>query len=195
MKKFSVILIVLTAFTFSAALAACASSGDNITQPCCGVQQNVTDKQNLIDQQDCSDQQGCSDQQSCSMDIPFGDVQYIRIGSGFGPVNPAHTVIHSLNELNQYTASINNGSFWDDVYKNAIEKYSGSFFANNFLVIILLEEISGSNRHKVERIDINGDIIIKRLIPEIGTSDMATWNIIIELDNNFKADTFQVLLN
>lgn len=122
------------------------------------------------------------------------DVQYIRVGSGQGPRNPAYTVISSMNELNQYTRNFNRGSHWLTEYENAISKYSDSYFRDNFLLIVLLEENSGSNRHKVERVDKNGDIIIERLIPEIGTSDMATWSIIIELNNNLKLDKYNIIL-
>jgi hypothetical protein len=77
---------------------------------------------------------------------------------------------------------------------NAIEKYSDDFFAGNYLVIVLLGEGSGSIRHKVERVDTNGDIVITRQLPEIGTADMAAWNIIIELNNDFKPEQYQVVL-
>jgi len=128
-----------------------------------------------------------------SSQIDF-DVQYIRIGSGFGPRNPNSTVISSMDELNQYPRSLSNRSFWETEYTNAISKYSDSYFADNFLVIVLLEENSGSNRHKVERIEPNGNIFIKQLIPEIGTADMATWIIFIELNNNFRLEQYRVVL-
>ncbi|MCL2444459.1 MAG: hypothetical protein FWD13_13490 [Treponema sp.] len=122
------------------------------------------------------------------------NVQYIRIGSGFGPMNPICTVISSVNELEIYTGSFDKNLFWEAGYADAIAKYTDNYFTDNFLVIVLLEENSGSNRHEVEKVETNGDIIINRLIPEIGTADMATWNIIIELNNNFKPEHFQVIL-
>ena len=122
------------------------------------------------------------------------EAQYIRIGSGLGQRTPVCAVISSLNELNQYTNSLRSSSFWETEYLNTISKYTNNYFSNNFLVIIFLQENSGSNRHRVDKIDFNGDIIIERLVPEIGTSDMATWNIIIELNNNFKSDKYQILM-
>ena len=122
------------------------------------------------------------------------EASYIRIGSGFGPRQPVYTVISSLNELNQYTRNLSSSSFWETEYLNTISKYTNNYFSNNFLIIVMLEENSGSNRHRVERIDTNGDIVISQLIPEIGTADMATWNIIIEQNNRFKLDRYQVLL-
>ena len=120
--------------------------------------------------------------------------QYLRVGSGMGPGNPVCTVILSRLELEQYSDNYNRQAYGNIEYIDAIAKYSDRYFIDNFLVIVLLEENSGSNRHKVESVNRNGDIIIKRLIPEIGTSDMATWNIIIELNNNFKQEKFQVVL-
>jgi len=111
-----------------------------------------------------------------------------------GPGNPVCTVILSRLELEQYSDNYNRQAYGNIEYIDAIAKYSDRYFIDNFLVIVLLEENSGSNRHKVESVNRNGDIIIKRLIPEIGTSDMATWNIIIELNNNFKQEKFQVVL-
>jgi hypothetical protein len=74
-----------------------------------------------------------------------------------------------------------------------IGNYTDAFFASNFLVLVLLEEISGSYRHRVERIEESGDIIITRLVPGIGTADMAQWHIIIELDNDYKLEEFQAV--
>jgi hypothetical protein len=58
--------------------------------------------------------------------------------------------------------------------------------------MVLLAEPSGSIRHRVERIDDKGEIVICRMIPEIGTDDMAEWTIIIELSNTNKPDHFEV---
>jgi hypothetical protein len=61
-------------------------------------------------------------------------------------------------------------------------------------VIVGLVENSGSNRHKVVKIDEDGVIVINRLLPaEAVTADMASWSILIELNKNntfkqFKAE-------
>ncbi|MCL2722274.1 MAG: hypothetical protein FWD47_13175 [Treponema sp.] len=122
------------------------------------------------------------------------NVQYVRIG--YGSDFPTYTIIDSREMLNHFhfSRNISNISLRDSEFLNAISKYTDSFFTNNFLVIICLNEPSGSNRHKVEKIDSNGDIIIKQLIPEIGTADMATWLIFIELKNSFKLERYRVVL-
>jgi len=122
------------------------------------------------------------------------DAQYIRTGSNIGAINPNYTIISSVNELNQYPGNLSRSSFRDTEYSNIIAKYTDSFFTDNFLVIVFLLETSGSNRHKVEKVDRDGNIFIQRIQPEIGTADMATWSIIIELDNSFKLDKFQVVV-
>jgi len=120
------------------------------------------------------------------------DVQYLRIG--YGPKQPIYTVISSVNELNQYINNNGNGSYLTDEYSNATKKYTNQFFNDNFLIIVFLEEPSGSNRHKVEKIETNGDIVITQIIPEIGTADMATWIIFIELKNSSKLEQYKVVL-
>jgi len=111
------------------------------------------------------------------------------------------TLITSTRELGRYYEKYRhriydgNGALLpDDNFLNAIKDCTDDFFMENFLVIVRLVENSGSNRHKVETIDENGNIHIRRLLPEVGTSDMAAWSIIIELDNNSRAEQYSVVL-
>jgi len=110
------------------------------------------------------------------------DVQYIRTTWSSRINYPIIRVISSRHELEQY----NNISY-------AFEKYSANYFEDNFLVIVLLQENSGSVRHEVIEVDASGNIVIKRLLPEIGTTDMAAWYIIIGLNNNFRSNQFQTI--
>ena len=125
--------------------------------------------------------------------------QYIQ-GTWIGSFNyPVVTIISSRAELKQYCND------YEDMYDfsrhqysptgftDAIGRYSDAFFADNFLVLVLLEETSGSNRHRLERIEENGNIVITRLVPEIGTADMAQWHIIIELGNNDKLEQYKAV--
>jgi hypothetical protein len=131
-------------------------------------------------------------------DLP---AQYIRGQWASDTQYPVITVVSSKSELEQYYEKTKmllidgyGNELPDTDYLNAIEKYSDDFFAGNYLVIVLLSENSGSIRHKVEKIDANGDIVITRQLPEMGTADMAAWNIIIELNNDFKPEQYQVVL-
>lgn len=104
---------------------------------------------------------------------------------------PKITVVSSLDDLNGYYEEykdiyeFQSRSFGsEDSFSEAIGKYSDDYFLDNYLVIVLLEEGSGSVRHSVESVSESGEIVIKRLIPEIGTMDIAEWHIIIELRGN-----------
>jgi len=128
-------------------------------------------------------EQNGSDEQP-GTDIAF-EVQYIRTAYS-GTHSAAVATIESVDELTRYYPyPADNGS--------SIEKYSGDFFADKYLVIVLAVESSGSNRHIVESVDETGEIIISRLLPEIGTADMAEWLIIIELDVDFRPPQFNVV--
>lgn len=64
------------------------------------------------------------------------------------------------------------------------DNYNDAFFNDNVLVLILLEEGSGSVRHEVSKImqgDEVTDISVKRNVPKVGTDDMAEWHIFVEL--------------
>ena len=110
--------------------------------------------------------------------------EYIRINwiEGRSDVN----VINSVNEYIKHANQTN--------VVGAAIMYTELFFMQKYLVIVSLEESSGSIRHRVDNVHENGEIIITRLIPEIGTADMAGWDIIIELDKEFTADTFSVVI-
>jgi len=114
------------------------------------------------------------------------NAHYLRGVYSSVPANRNIVVISSTRELEQYyhinrrqTGSLN--LIWKE-----------SFFAENFLVLVNLIEPSGSIRHEVERIDPNGNIVIRRITPQIGTADMAGWNIFIEINNKNRAENYKI---
>ena len=116
---------------------------------------------------------------------PF-NAHYLRGVYSSVPANRNIVVISSTRELEQYyhvnrrkTGNLN--LIWNE-----------SFFVENFLVLVNLTESSGSIRHEVERIDPNGNIVIRRIIPQIGTADMARWNIFIEINNKNRAENYKI---
>jgi len=125
------------------------------------------------------------------------NVQYIRNYGHYKDIqNPIISIISAKSELEQYYETYVKSIFNSNagLFLEKTKIYSDDFFANNYLVVIFLEESSGSITHKVEKIDENGDVTINRLIPQIGTCDMAEWNIIIELDKSFNPHQFSVVL-
>ena len=123
------------------------------------------------------------------------DAQYIRTNGYHEDVKyPVVKVIRSVDELNAYyntnkdkynlerrsdPASDSTIGFLD-----AVDKYTAEYFEKQILVMVLLEEGSGSNRHNVDNVKHGSDgklyVSIRRDVPEVGTCDMAEWHILIE---------------
>ena len=121
--------------------------------------------------------------------------QYIRTdGYHDGVEYPIVKIIRSVNELNSYynenkekyslerredPASDSTIGFLD-----ACDKYNAEYFEKQILVMVLLEEGSGSTRHNVDNVKLGSDgklyVNIRSIVPEIGTCDMAEWHILIE---------------
>ena len=121
--------------------------------------------------------------------------QYIRTdGYHDGVEYPIVRIIRSVNELNSYynenkekyslerredPASDSTIGFLD-----ACDKYNAEYFEKQILVMVLLEEGSGSTRHNVDNVKLGSDgklyVNIRSIVPEIGTCDMAEWHILIE---------------
>ncbi|MGI6608494.1 MAG: hypothetical protein ACOX1F_05915 [Erysipelotrichaceae bacterium] len=126
-------------------------------------------------------------------DIVF-EVQYIRTDGYHEDVKyPLVKIIRSAEELNKYYQenkdkyNLNDKSDSSMGFLNVIDKYDEDYFKNQALIIILLEENSGSNRHSVKNITSEDGMLvinIERTVPEIGTCDMAQWHILIEIKSD-----------
>ena len=123
------------------------------------------------------------------------DTQYIRTNGYHEEVEyPVVKIIRSVDELNSYynenkdkyglerrtdPAADSTIGFLD-----ACDKYTAEYFEKQILVMVLLEEGSGSVRHNVKNVKYGSDkklyIDIKRENTEVGTCDMAEWHILIE---------------
>ena len=131
---------------------------------------------------------------------PAFEAQYVRTDGYHENVGyPIVTVISSRAALDAYFEE-NRGLYElsrgeqagsASGFAGAIKKYDDDWFASHHLVIALLEESSGSIRHEVESVTAGDSpsIVIRRLVPEVGTCDMAEWHILIELAaNTFRPD-------
>jgi len=129
------------------------------------------------------------------------EAQYIRTdGYSEDRSYPYHVVINSRKELEAYYEA--NKEVFDlgrreVVYSDstigfpdACDKYDDAYFERQNLVLIVLEEGSGSIRHEIRDVrrhrDENGasdgwDITINKIVPETGTDDMAEWHLILEV--------------
>lgn len=65
-----------------------------------------------------------------------------------------------------------------------LKSYDSRFFKDKSVLLLTLQAASGSIRHRVE--DVTKDngltVIIERIIPEVGTMDIAIWHAYVELD-------------
>lgn len=123
--------------------------------------------------------------------------QYIRTGQCVIDIKyPIVEVISSLEELNAYYYNLKDTynleprelrpNYIDETigFLNACEKYDEEYFKNNILVMVILEEGSGSITHNVDSVETGTDgklyVNVSSIIPEVGTCDMAQWHILIE---------------
>ena len=136
--------------------------------------------------------------------------QYIRTdGGNESSQYPSYVIIHSRDELKQYYD--NNKQIYDlehheQVYSDttigfldAIEQYDDAFFADRDLIILVLEEGSGSIRHEVNGIrpyyDNTWQLTVRRITPEVCTDDMALWHLLIEVQKNLIAEDETIVVD
>lgn len=131
---------------------------------------------------------------------------YIRTnGYQDGEQYPKSKVIMSRAELDGYINDNKNRYTFDRPYDESpafiehCNKYDNEFFEEYSLILALLEEPSGSIRHKVESITKKGDafnVDIYTIEPTWGTDDMAQWHIISEVKKDTGiSDTSNVTVN
>lgn len=135
--------------------------------------------------------------------------QYIRTdGSKEDAQYPLLVVIRSRTELEQYYHD--NKDLYDlerreKVYSDstigfldACDQYDDAFFAGKDLIILVLEESSGSIRHEIQGIrpyqNDSWQLTGRRITPEECTDDMAQWHILIEIEKNLIAEDEEIVL-
>lgn len=119
-------------------------------------------------------------------------VKYVRADGYHEDVEYPYAVkIGSATELGNYIEEMGKEYHFghtDTTYPDAPEGFLDAvagcdeeFFVENMLVMAVLEEGSGSNRHELMGVTGEDVILIKRIVPEAGTCDMAAWHIILEV--------------
>ena len=132
--------------------------------------------------------------------------QYVRT-DGFHEEEhyPQVQVITSKDELDRYYTEhkdLYQLEHGDDLsFRTACQRYDDRYFEKQILLMVLLEEPSGSNRHRVLQITEENNqlaVEIQRILPECGDDDMALWHLLIEPDAGVGAmdeDAVTVLLD
>jgi len=117
-------------------------------------------------------------------DVSFSKVHYLHVDWHENMAAPSATVITAPDSLALYLDEIrspyDNGAE-DIVFEGVLETYPAEFFADRSLLLVLLEENSGSIAHEI--LSVSPDAVtIRRVVPEVGTCDMAGWLLVVELD-------------
>lgn len=103
-------------------------------------------------------------------------------------IYPVVTVIRSRQELEKYYEANSVNFSLDGAFTELMKAYDEAYFEAKDLILVLLEENSGSVRHEITGFKPlhNGEgdwqITCKRKVPEIGTTDMAQWHIFVEVE-------------
>lgn len=131
-------------------------------------------------------------------DLDFSAV-YIRTDGGReGEQYPLAVLIDSRSALDAYYRDNKDNYYLERreiVYSDtsvgfldACDKYTEDFFKENCLVLVLVEEGSGSIRHEVTKVCKTAEglteVHVRSIVPECGTCDMALWHIIVELSRD-----------
>lgn len=90
----------------------------------------------------------------------------------------------TLSELNAFVTKANGYKYIWNSFNEVADKYDEAFFEDNTLLFMYVGEGSGSIRHKVLNVTRKGqklNVEIERIVPEVGTCDMAGWLIAVEL--------------
>lgn len=150
-----------------------------------------------------------ADSQPVDPDITLlQDVQSCKVSAQFIRTNGYHediaypiiTVIRSVAELNAYYEANKNQYDLERIDKthggasigflDACDQYDDDYFAKQALILILLEEGSGSICHAIHKAGFSGDKFVVSLdsyLPGgLGTADMAQWHIFVEPEAGLK---------
>lgn len=111
------------------------------------------------------------------------------------PSFPETVLIKDRGELEKYYAD-NSDKYnlkWDDpdcFYQAVLGGYNDDFFKDHCLLFVVVQEGSGSNGHYVKKVEYSAEnntlnVAIDRIVPNVGTCDMAEWHIVIELDARY----------
>ena len=110
---------------------------------------------------------------------------YGRLGSNGDESYPCTKTVTTLAEWQSLYLGCDTSLISDSGFMEGLAALDEAFFAEQSLLILYLEEGSGSDRHRVDQViaeDGTVTVTLTTLQPEIGTCDMAYWAILIPMD-------------
>ncbi len=120
----------------------------------------------------------------------FENEQIVRVCRGATPEAPSARIIGGAEELAAFAAL-----FPEDDLSAVTGAYGGSFFEENRLLAVVVEEPSGSIRHALDPEGLTLErVTVLREAPEEITDDNASWLILAEVGPEFDGgDTLEVV--
>ena len=122
----------------------------------------------------------------------FGPDSYARNGCLYGSLGyngdgsyPYTKTVTTLAEWQSLYLGCYASLISDSGFTEGLAALDEAFFAEQSLLILYLEEGSGSYRHRVDQVIVEDGTVtvtLATLMPEIGTCDMAYWAILIPID-------------
>ena len=110
---------------------------------------------------------------------------YGRLGYNDHWNYPHIIAVNSLAEWESLYLGCSAGSISDGGFTEGLAALDEAFFAEQSLLILYVEEGSGSDRHRVDQVIVEDGTVtvtLTTLEPEIFTCDMAYWAILIPID-------------
>ena len=202
MRRKRIIAYVMLAL--AVLVAACSSKGD---QP-----ESSTGSETVITSENApsSDSSGEKSVEPAEQNVEFKAVYVRTDGYHDGEKYPRACWITSPDEVQKYYEANKDKYYLESVehpysdqtigFLDAVQGYDDAFFHDHDLIFVVLEEGSGSIRHEVTgvkalRLDDGRCSLqteITRLLPGVGTDDMAEWHVIIEVPKEFGKGTYDL---
>jgi len=115
-----------------------------------------------------------------SKDLNF-EQTLIKTGAYFNEIEGSTAkIIKSILDINEYVLTYN-----DEQLKNELKIYNDTYFFEKALVIIAIQESSGSNWNTLNTLKIIDNKLVCNVVrhqPEVGTCDMAMNYIFVQVD-------------
>ena len=113
----------------------------------------------------------------------------LRGGSRYDQEDERTEILSTADELHDYLRDllgVDDLAAWSAPFSSMTivdmtADYDKTFFATHSLAVSYLVEGSGSFRHEYFGVTENGQILLRRIVPEVFTDDMAAWNVFVEI--------------
>lgn len=123
------------------------------------------------------------------------EAHYLRASDFTAPGEyPATHLIRSVEDMTAFCTAYAPEYQPSGQLKEHVQKYGPEYFDCKSLIVLMLLETSGSVRHHVANVAMYSNNVVnvelERIVPEIGTDDIACWYIFVEVDAQLPDDTY-----